>query len=98
VRVWNVGEAKVDFALEGHKDWVTCVAFSGDGQKLASSSFDRTVRLWSVGEKKELKSLAGHKGTVWSVAFSKDGATLASGAQDGVKLWDVAKGEERAVK
>ncbi|PWY68063.1 hypothetical protein BO94DRAFT_560973 [Aspergillus sclerotioniger CBS 115572] len=32
--------------LEGHSDWVDSVAFSGDGQLLASGSIDNTIKLW----------------------------------------------------
>ena len=58
---------------------VHSVAFSPDGQILASGSIDNTVRLWLVSDGTLLRTLEGHTGSVLSVAFSPDGQTLASG-------------------
>jgi WD40 repeat protein len=76
--------------LTGHTSSVFSLAFSRDGQWLASGGFDQTVRLWSVPDGAEQATLDGHTGAVRSVAFSPDGRRLASASSDGtVRLWDV---------
>ncbi|MFQ5858691.1 MAG: WD40 repeat domain-containing protein, partial [Anaerolineae bacterium] len=88
--------------LAGHSDVVWSVAFSPDGQTLASSSCGELsvyegcrqgeIRLWDVATGRLIgQPLAGHTDVVWSVAFSPDGQSLASGSDDTtIMLWDVS--------
>ena len=72
------------------------MAFSPDGQTLASGGLDNIVRIWDVRTGKVLHRLTEHQHWVNSVAFSPDGQTLASGAMDNtVYLWDVRTGRVR---
>jgi WD40 repeat protein len=72
---------------------VRSVAFSPDGARIASGSFDDTIKLWDVASGRLLHTFQGHSNYVESVAFSLDGARLASASWDGtIKLWDAASG------
>jgi WD40 repeat protein len=83
--------------LKGHSDWVLSVAFSPDGETVASGSFDQTIRLWHRASGECLKVLRGHKNWIHSVAFSPDGQLLASGSSDQtIQLWDGQTGDRLA--
>jgi WD40 repeat protein len=79
--------------LKGHSSWVNSVAYSPDGQTVASGSWDKTIKLWNVKTGNLLQTLKGHSSSVNSVAYSPDGQTLASGNGDKtIKLWNVKTG------
>ena len=80
MKIWDSATGKELFALKGHAGEVSSVAFSPDGQRLASASDDQTVKIWDSATGKELFALKGHAGEVMSVAFSPDGQRLASGS------------------
>ncbi|MFM6474261.1 MAG: serine/threonine protein kinase, partial [Dolichospermum sp.] len=74
--------------LTGHSDWVWSVAYSPDGQTLASGSDDKTIKLWNARTGKLLQTFTGHSRSVGSLAYSPDGQTLASGSEDKtIKIW-----------
>jgi WD40 repeat protein len=74
---------------DGHTDKVLSVAFSPDGEKLASASCDTTIKLWNL-DGKLLRTFKGHKDRVNSVAFNPKHQSMASGSlDDNVIIWDL---------
>lgn len=99
IHLWNLETGKKQRTLSGHRNWVSALAISPDGQTLASASLDRTIKLWSLETGKLLKTL--YSGRATTIAFSPDGQTLASGSRlikwadgtlsrPGVQLWNLA--------
>jgi WD40 repeat protein len=81
--------------LVGHTSVVNSVAFSPDGNSLASGSRDETVCLWDVAAGTQTSVLGHHSNFVSQVDFSPDGRLLVScGWDDKIKLWNIASGRE----
>ena len=83
--------------LTGHTGVVRTIAFSPDGEILASGAGDATVKLWRVEEGEDIATFVRNGGGVESVAFSPDGKRLATGTEGSlVNLWDTESGENLA--
>jgi WD40 repeat protein len=71
------------------------VAFSPDGKRVLTGSWDSAAKLWDAKNGKELLTLKGHAGRVFGVAFSPDSKRVLTGSDDKTaKLWDAETGKE----
>ena len=75
---------------------ITCIALSGNGDLIASGSWDHSsVWVWDAKTGEQLRELQGHTEKVYSVAFSPDSNQIVSGSHDqSVRVWDAKTGEQ----
>jgi WD40 repeat protein len=90
IKVWETSTARLIKTLNGHTNWVYCLAVSPDGQLLASGSWDDTVRLWDLQSGVILQTFPCNN-DVRTVSFSHDGAFLVGGDDaKNVYVWNVS--------
>src|SRR5262249_34983510 len=66
-----------------HDDTVNSVAFSFDGARIATASYNKTIRLWDATEGREIGGLRGHETPALAVAFPPNGRDLGAARQEG---------------
>lgn len=96
IKLFTVENGQPGLTLkEPHSDTVNSLAFSPDGQQLASCAADRFVKLWNVADGKFIRSFEGHTHHVLGVSWRADGRMLVSSGADMVlKIWDTRTGDQ----
>jgi WD40 repeat protein len=83
--------------LSGHSQRVNNIAFSPDGQRLVTSSYDRTAKIWDARTGWELLTLEPYTRMVTWATFSPDGQCIATGDYSGqLKFWQRASAAQVA--
>lgn len=94
VRIWNVESGREEFTLP-EAEPLTCMVFSPDGAKLASSSLFGTVKIRDLATRQVEHNLRGHRHYVQTVVYSRDGKRFATASWDKTaRVWDAATGKE----
>ncbi|KAL6539157.1 hypothetical protein OROGR_011806 [Orobanche gracilis] len=85
--LWKVG-GQGAFELKGHKDSVSCVSFSCDGQLVASGSFDGVIKVWDILSEKldECRLKETGSGIEW-VRWHPRGRIVLAGSDSTVWMW-----------
>jgi len=84
----------LDHTLQGHSGWVTGLAFTPDGRRLVSGSWDQTVKMWDVSTGLPAGMVSNNIHYVQALASSRDGRWIAAeNSADSVTIWDTATGQ-----
>jgi WD40 repeat protein len=75
-----------------HRQMVNRVAFSPDGTRVITASYDGTMRVWNAATGQPLGTLFTNQDMVKSVAFSPNGTRVVT-ASDYTQVWDAATGQ-----
>src|SRR6266487_1210441 len=79
----------------GHTDRIESVAWSPDGQRIASSSLDETVKIWDAATGVNILTYRGQSLQAQAISWSPDGVYMASTgglSSERVQIWDAAMG------
>ncbi|KAK3557257.1 hypothetical protein QTP70_026079 [Hemibagrus guttatus] len=90
--LWNVIDGQVVFECTGHKDSVTCAAFSHDSKLVATGDMSGLIKVWKIDAKEEIWSF--EVGDLEWLQWHPCAPVLLAGAADGnMWMWKVPSGE-----
>ncbi|MEB3219332.1 MAG: WD40 repeat domain-containing protein [Nostocales cyanobacterium 94392] len=99
IKIWDFKKGDLITTLSEHPwgrsgiaDEINDLAFSPDGQTLASCGADSTIKIWHLGAKDLIDIMHKHNGMVRCLTFTADGRILATGGDDRkIQFWDMTE-------
>jgi WD40 repeat protein/uncharacterized caspase-like protein len=77
VTLWDLSRGREQWSRQLHAKPVQAIAFSPDGELIATGSDDKTIRLWRVDTGQAVATLP-HEEILSGIAFSDDGRKIAA--------------------
>jgi WD40 repeat protein/tRNA A-37 threonylcarbamoyl transferase component Bud32 len=90
VTLVNTNDHRRLLNLENHFIYITDIAFSPDGTRLASSGGDNTVRLWNTETGEEMLVLPRRATQIQSLAFGPGGKYVIAANAREIVVWDAS--------
>jgi WD40 repeat protein len=95
VTLWDLDLGKPRHVLRGHFSKASAVAFSPDGSRLVTGSWDKRALVCDVETGTTLHQLTGHTDCIESVAYSPTGEFVATGTRNReLFLWNADTGRK----
>jgi WD40 repeat protein len=93
VRMWDTKTGKPIEVFRGQSGIIYDVAFSPNGDQMATASEDGTIWTWDLAEWRK-RILIGHTDQITNAAYSPDGKRIATVSKDGtIRVWDAKSGK-----
>jgi hypothetical protein len=86
---WSLKNSRFAFSVRPHKDYVTTIAFSANGQWVATGSFDRDIHVMNLATMKKASLLRAHGSPVIKVLFLPKHRIVSAEKDGAVFVWDV---------
>ena len=97
LKVWDAKSGRELRTVVFDNKFLTCVAYSPDGNFIAVGGDDKTVYVVDAKSGAHKFAFQGHTDSIASVAFSPDSKFVMSGSRDQtVRFWDCSQGRETA--
>ncbi len=98
IRIYDSASSKLVFSIQTGQLEANGLAFSPNGDTLASAGDDGTIALWRIdwkrGEAQHIRSIKAHPFQVFNILYTPDGRTLISAGRDTViRLRNAATGK-----
>nr|BBH86675.1 hypothetical protein KTC_14260 [Thermosporothrix sp. COM3] len=89
IEIWNPATGIPLATYQGHQEGINALAWSPDGEKVASAG-TRTVHIWNSAKGERETLYQAHEGEVTALDWSPDGTRIASAGTDGtIRFWKV---------
>lgn len=89
IRLWRDDGTPFNTFSGGHHKWITCLCFSGDGERIVTGSSDRTLVIWNI-DGTLIRIIKAHDSFIEDVDISPSGRIIASVSRSrDIKLWNM---------